>query len=75
MCVIQYRAVTAAVCITCSVRCVYDMQAQQPDRQHRQLIMLLDVCAEKSRRAISELDGSLGMAMASCVRPSGDYCG
>ena len=48
---------------------MYDIQAQQANRQHRQLIMLLDFCAEKSRRAISELDGSLGVAMASCVRP------
>ena len=45
------------------------MQAQQVDRQHRQLIMLLDSCTEKSRRGISELDGSLGVAMASCVWP------
>ena len=48
---------------------MYDVQAQQADRQHRQLIMLLDFCAEKSRRAISELDDSFGVAMASCVRP------
>ena len=57
------------------VRCVYDMQAQQADRQHRQLIMLLDFSAEKSRRAISELDDSLSVALVSCKRPSGDCCG
>ena len=63
------------VILLCSLRCVYDMQAQQADRQHRRLIMLLDFCAEKSRRVISELDGSLGVALASCERPSGDWCG
>ena len=64
-----------AVCIICSVRCVYDMQSQQADRQHRQLIMLLDFCAKKYRRVISELNGSLRVALASCERPSGDCCG
>ena len=54
---------------------MYDMQAQQADRQHRQMIMLLDFCAEKSRHVISELDSSLGVALASCERPSGDCLG
>ena len=58
-----------------SVRCVYDMQAHQVDRQHRQLIMLLDLSAEKSRHAISELDGSFDVALVSCERPSDDCCG